>query len=74
MAVRGFNDRREPEVVQKGELRSKAALEAHVLHDHGNNLPDSGKGAGDTPHAWLKWHHDLMHESEFDLHNVPHEH
>lgn len=75
MAVRGFSDRREPAVVKKGELRSKAALEHHVMHDHGfSRMPESGTGEGDVAFSWLKWHHDVDHDSDLFNPNVPHEH
>lgn len=74
MGVRGFSDRRPVADIRKGELRNKAALEHHIKVEHGNSIPESGTGEGDVAHSWLRWHHDVMHESEFDLQNVPHEH
>lgn len=74
MAVRGFSDRRTPVAVPRRELRNKLALMHHITVEHGAAIPESGQGDGDVAHAWLRWHHDVMHDSDTHVMNVPHEH
>ena len=72
--MRGFNDRREVAPIPRGGLRNKAALEHHIKVEHGNGIPASGEGDSEVSHSWLRWHHDVMHDSDIDITNVPHEH
>lgn len=74
MGIRNFSDRREQQPRPRNELRNKLALEHHITVEHGNSIPASGEGTDEVSHAWLRYHHGLMHESEFDLQTVPHRH
>lgn len=65
--MQGFNDRRPVAAVRPIELRSKAALEEHMVSHHGQRMSYDS-------HSELREAHQDTHADQFAIISVPHAH